>query len=140
MNESIAENPLKFENGIIINGEAVKTSPKKVDVTINGQKITLKCRIIPDDFIAVAYSNSFIVPVIEKDVKVFYAKGGGVLAASLYVDGKLEYSGISMQSIFAVVQAGFGVDKLTVNRLYIAGNANRKKPEAKAKEEITVTP
>ncbi len=139
VNESIAENPLKFENRIIINGEAVKTSPKKVDVKINGQQLTLKCRIIPDDFIATAYSNSFIVPVIEKDIQVSYAKGGGLLAASLYVDGKLEYSGISMQSIFAIIEAGFGVGKLTVDRLYIASNANRKKPP-EAKQEAAVTP
>lgn len=51
-----------------------------------------------------------------------------MLSASLYVDGKLEYSGVSMQDIFAIVQALFGVDKLTTDRLYIASNVNRKKP------------
>lgn len=138
-NESTEDKYMKFVNRIIINGEEVKTAPKKVEVTINGKKITLKCRIIPDNSIATAYSNSFIVPVKGKDVQVFYVKGGGVLAASLYVDGKLEYSGISMQGIFAIIQACFGVDKLIADRLYIASNTNRKKPpEAKAKQEPTL--
>lgn len=138
VNKSTENNSMKFVNRIIINSEEVKTASKKVEVTINGKKITLKCRIIPDNFIATAYSNSFIVPVKEKDVQVFYVKGGGVLAASLYVDGKLEYSGISMQGIFAIVQECFGVDKLIIDRLYIANNANRKKPpEAKEKQEPT---
>lgn len=136
--ESTESKYTKFVNRIIINGEAVETAPKKIEVTINGKKITLKCRIIPDNSNATAYSNSFIVAVKEKDVQVFYVKGGGVLAASLYVDGKLEYSGISMQGIFAIIQACFGVDKLIADRLYIASNAIRKKPpEAKAKQEPT---
>ncbi|MCO1604051.1 hypothetical protein [Desulfosporosinus nitroreducens] len=138
VDETKVDTILKFSNRLIINGEAVETAPKKVEVTINGKKITLKCRIIPDNSIATAYSNSFIVPVKEKEVQVFYVKGGGVLAASLYVNSKLEYSGISMQGIFAILQECFGVDKLIADRLYIAGNANRKKPpEAKAKEEPT---
>lgn len=115
-----------FVNKFVINGEEVKPAPKKAEVAINGKKLNLACRIMPDNATD-AYTNSFTVPV-KKDVKVFYCKGGGVLAASLYVDGKLQYSGISMQGIFAVVQVLFGVDKLTVDRLYIASNVNRKKP------------
>jgi hypothetical protein len=127
VNENLSEATMRFVNKLIINGKVVETAPKKVEVTINGKKLNLNCRIIPDNYTD-TYSNSFTVPVMEKDVKVFYCKGGGVLAASIYVDSKLEYSGISMQGIFAVVQASFGVDKLTVDRLYIASNVNRKKP------------
>jgi hypothetical protein len=108
--ETTVENTMKFVNKLIINGEAVETAPKKVEVTINGKKIKLNCRIIPDNSTD-AYTNSFIVPVKDKDVQVFYSKGGGVLAASLYIGSKLEYSGISMQGIFAIVHACFGVDK-----------------------------
>ncbi|EPR08084.1 hypothetical protein [Ruminiclostridium papyrosolvens] len=137
-NETKANAAMGFVNKFVINGEAVETAPKKVDVTINDKKLKLNCRIIPDNCTD-TYSNSFNVPVKEKDVKVFYCKGGGVLAASLYVDGKLQYSGISMQGIFALVQALFGVDKLTVDRLYIASNVNRKKPAPanKATESVS---
>ena len=136
--ETKASTAMGFANKFIINGEEEKTAPTKAEVTINGKKLNLACRIIPDNATD-AYTNSFTVPVKEKDVKVFYCKGGGVLAASIYVDSKLEYSGISMQGIFAVVQALFGVDKLTVDRLYIASNVNRKKP-ASANKAAEPTP
>lgn len=126
-NETKANTAMGFVNRFVINGEEVKAATKKTEITINGKKLNLACRIIPDNTTD-KYTNSFSISVKEKDVKVFYCKGGGVLAASLYVDSKLEYSGISMQGIFAVVQASFGVDKLTVDRLYIASNVNRKKP------------
>lgn len=128
VNEVAKDNTMEFANKLIINGETVETAPKKLEVTINDKKLKLNCRIIPDNSIATAYTNSFVVPVKDKDIQVFYAKGGGVLSSSLYVDGKLEYSGISMQGIFTIAQALFGVDKLTTDRLYIASNANRKKP------------
>lgn len=118
---------MTFVNRLVINGEAIEAAPKKVEVTVNDKNLKLAYKIIPDNCTD-TYTNSFTVPVEEKDVKVFYGKGGGVLAASLYVDGKLEYSGVSMQGIFAIVQALFGVDKLTTDRLYIASNVNRKKP------------
>ena len=127
-NEVTSDNTMKFVNKLIIDGEAVETAPQKLEVTINDKKLKLNCRIIPDNSITTAYTNSFVVPVEDKDIQVFYAKGGGVLSSSLYVDGKLEYSGVSMQGIFAIAQALFGVEKLTVDRLYIASNANRKKP------------
>lgn len=128
VNEVTKDNTMKFVNKLIINGETVETAPKKLEVTINDKKLKLNCRIIPDNSITTAYTNSFVIPVKDKDIQVFYAKGGGVLSSSLYVDGKLEYSGVSMQGIFSLVQATFGVDKLTTDRLYIASNANRKKP------------
>lgn len=137
-NETNANTAMDFVNKFVINGEEVKPAPKKAEITINGKKLNLACRIIPDNAID-AYTNNFSIPVKDKDVKVFYCKGGGVLAASLYVDSKLEYSGISMQGIFAVVQASFGVDKLTVDRLYIASNVNRKKP-APTNKAIEPTP
>lgn len=138
VNEVAEDNTMKFVNKLIINGEAVETAPKKVEVTINDKKLKLNCRIIPDNSIANVYSNNFVVPVKDKDIQIFYVKGDGVLSASLYVDGKLEYSGISIQGIFAIVQATFGVDKLTTDRIYIASNENRKKPpEPKTKEVQT---
>ncbi len=126
-NEAQADTTMEFVNKLINKGEEVKPAPQKVEVTVNDKKLKLACRIIPDNCTD-TYTNSFTVPVEEKDVKVFYGKGGGVLSASLYVDGKLEYSGVSMQGIFAIVQALFEVDKLTTDRLYIASNVNRKKP------------
>jgi len=136
--QSTAETTMKFVNKLIINGEAVEPAPKKVEITINSKKLNLNCRIIPDDCIAAAYTNSFVIPVKEKDIQVFYSKGGGVLSASLYVDSMLEYSCISMQGIFAIIQANFGVDKLTTDRLYIASNANRKKTPEPKKSEVTI--
>lgn len=127
VNETKVNEVMNFMNKLFINGEEVIPAPKKAEVTINGKKLSLACRIIPDNCTNM-YTNSFIIPVNEKDVKVIYCKGGGVLAASLYVDGKREYSGISMQAIFTLVQALFGLDKLMVDRLYISSNVNRKKP------------
>lgn len=138
VNEAKANTAMGFVNKFVINGEEVKPAPKKTEVTINGKKLNIACRIIPDN-VTDKYTNSFSIPVKDKDMKVFYCKGGGVLAASIYVDSKLEYSGISMQGIFAVVQASFGVDKLTVDRLYIASNVNRKKP-APANKATEPTP
>ena len=138
VNETKSNTAMGFVNKLIINGEGVSAAPKKTEVEINGKKLKLNCRIIPDNCTD-KYTNSFTVPINGKDVKVFYCKGGGVLATSLYVDGKLEYSCVSMQGIFALVQALFGVDKLTVDRLYIASNVNRKKlaPANKATESAS---
>lgn len=73
-NEAPADTTMKFVNRLIINSEEVKPAPKKVEVTIDDKKLKLACRIIPDN--CNTYTNSFTVPVEEKDVKVFYCKGG----------------------------------------------------------------
>ncbi len=73
--ETTTDNTMAFVNKTINNGEEVNPAPKKVEVEINSKKLKLNCRIIPDNSIANAYTNSFTVPVNEKDVKVFYCKG-----------------------------------------------------------------
>lgn len=78
VNETKANTAMGFVNKFIINGEEVKPAPKKAELTINGEKLNLACRIIPDN-VADAYTNSFTVPVKEKDVKVFYVKGAACL-------------------------------------------------------------
>ena len=128
---------LNYIPKLVINGKEIETTAKQVVTTINGQEVSLNCTYIADVELEGAYNSHFTLSHQDKAIEVHYAKAGNRVSASIYIDGKLAFSSLSMQAVFTVVNAAYGISKSTLNGLYVKSNGTRKQT-SKAVSKVTV--
>jgi len=126
-----------FVNNLVINGTTIEQKAKQVVTTINGQEVSLNCTYISDVELDGAYNSHFSLAHQDKSIEVYYAKVDNRVSASVYINGKLAFSSISMQGVFTVINTAYGISKSTLNGLYVKSNGMRKQ-NSKTVSKVTV--
>src|SRR5690606_11370743 len=101
----------RFVNNLVINGATIEQKAKQVVTTINGQEVSLNCTYISDIELDGAYNSHFILSHQDKEIEVYYVKAGNRVSASIFINGKLAFSSISMQAVFTVLNTAYGISK-----------------------------
>jgi len=122
---------------LVINGKEIETTAKQIITTINGQEVSLNCTYISDVELKEAYKSHFSLAHQNRSIEVYYAKAGNRVSASVYINGTLAFSSISMQAVFTVINTAYGISKSTLNNMYVKSNGMRKQ-NSKAVNKVTV--
>ncbi len=117
---------LRYIPKLIVNGQVITTHAKQVTTTIRGQEITLNCTYISEHELKEAYISSFNVTVNGKNIEVHYVKVQNKVSATIYINDIIVFSSMSMQAVFTILNAAYGISKNTVNNMYVKSNALRK--------------
>jgi|LSQX01.2.fsa_nt_gb hypothetical protein len=126
-----------FVNSLVVNGQTLEQKAKQIVTTINGQEVSLNCTYIADIELDEAYTSNFSVTHQDKVIEVHYTKVGNRVSASIYINDKLAFSSISVQAVFTVLNAAYGISKSSLNNLYVKSNGTRKQ-ESKSVSKVTV--
>ena len=120
---------------LIINGQTIETTAKTVTCTIKEQQVTINCTYIHENELESAYKSSF--EVTAKNIVVHYVKAENRVSATVYINEKLAFSSLSIQAVFTVLNAAYGISKSSLNNLYVKSNSTRKQ-SSKSTSNITV--
>lgn len=115
-----------FVAKLVVNGQEVATTAKQVSTRIKDSEVTLNCTYIHENELANAYTSSFTVKAQDKNIEVHYAKVDNRVSASVYINSVLAFSSLSIQAVFTVLNAAYGLSKSTLNNLYVKSNSTRK--------------
>ena len=126
-----------FVNSLVVNRQTLEQKAKQIVTTINGQEVSLNCTYIADIELDEAYTSNFSVTHQDKVIEVHYTKVGNRVSASIYINDKLAFSSISVQAVFTVLNAAYGISKSSLNNLYVKSNGTRKQ-ESKSVSKVTV--
>ncbi len=127
----------RFVNNLVINGATIEQKARQVVTTINGQEVFLNCTYISDVELDGAYNSHFSLSHQDKEIDVYYVKAGNRVSASIFINGKLAFSSISMQAVFTILNTAYGISKSALNNMYIKSNETRKQT-SKASSSIKV--
>lgn len=116
----------RYISKLIINGQVVNNHAKQVVCSIKGTEVKLNCTYISESEIKDAYTSSFNVSSVGKEIEVVYCKIDNRVSATIYINKILAFSSLSMQGVFTVLNAAYGISKSTLNSLYIKSNSMRK--------------
>ena len=125
-----------FVNSLVVNRQTLEQKAKQIVTTINGQEVSLNCTYIADIELDEAYTSNFSVTHQDKVIEVHYTKVGNRVSASIYINDKLAFSSISVQAVFTVLNAAYGISKSSLNNLYVKSNGTRKQ-ESKSVSKVT---
>lgn len=128
---------LTYVSKLIINGQEVATTAKTVTCTIKDNEVTLNCTYVHEHELANAYKSSFEVTASDKKITVVYVKAENRVSATVYINSVLAFSSLSMQAVFTVLNAAYGLSKSTLNNLYVKSNSTRKQ-SSKSINKVTV--
>lgn len=126
-----------FVSSLVVNGQTIEQKAKQIVTTINGQEVSLNCTYIADLELDEAYTSNFVVTHQDKAIEVHYAKVDNRVSASIYINDKLAFSSVSIQAVFTVLNAAYGISKSTLNNLYVKSNRTRKQA-SKSVSKVTV--
>jgi len=117
---------LTYVSKLIINGQEVATKAKTVTCTIKETEVQLNCTYVHEHETSSAYKSSFEVTASDKKITVVYVKAENRVSATVYINSVLAFSSLSMQAVFTVLNAAYGLSKSTLNNLYVKSNSTRK--------------
>ena len=111
---------------LIINGTELTQTAKQVTCTIKDVEVTLNCTYVSALELEVAYTSSFTTSANGKEIEVVYVKCNNRVSATVYISNVIAFSSLSMQAVFTVLNAAYGISKSTLNTMYIKSNGQRK--------------
>lgn len=117
---------LEYIPKLIINGQEISTKAKQVACKIKEHEITLNCTYISEHELKDTYKSSFTTFACGKDIEVHYVKCENKVSATIYINKTVAFSSVSMQAVFSILNAAYGLPKSTLNNLYIKSNGLRK--------------
>lgn len=128
---------LTYVSKLIINGQEVATTAKTVTCTIKETEVNLNCTYVNESELVNAYKSSFEVKTHDKNIIVTYVKYENRVSATVYINGNIAFSSLSIQAVFTVLNTAYGLSKSSLNNLYVKSNSTRKQT-SKSTNQITV--
>ena len=122
---------------LIINGKEIETMAKQIITTINGQEVSLNCTYISEYELQNAYKSHFSLAHQNRSIEIYYAKINNRVSATIFINGTVAFSSLSMQAVFTVLSSAYGISKSTINNLYIKSNGMRKQ-NSKTVSKVTI--
>ena len=122
---------------LIINGQTVEMTAKTVTCTIKETEVQLNCTYVNESELVNAYKSSFEVNVQDKNIIVTYVKAENRVSATIYINGNIAFSSLSIQAVFTVLNTAYGLSKSSLNNLYVKSNSTRKQ-SSKSINKVTV--
>jgi hypothetical protein len=122
-----------MENVVILNGNNVNTQAKQVQLNVNN--VALNLTLVYLSQVEMENSVKFEFEIV-KNVKVQCVKASKKIACTVVFNNKVVFTNLSVQSVFAVIQAKFKQSVATSNNLYVKANTTRKQYNASASKLV----
>jgi hypothetical protein len=128
---------LSYIPKLVVNGQEVAQYAKTVTCTIKETEVQLNCTYVNESELVNAYKSSFEVTASDKKITVVYVKAENRVSATVYINGNIAFSSLSMQAVFTVINSAYNISKSALNNLYVKSNSTRKQ-SSKAINKVTV--